>query len=257
MKKWIFLLLAVLTACGGNKTTIQQTVDPIQTQPQSPIPADEAGGADVGGGNVIHGKMIEEYQVSAPEILEYQESILPIIKVLQSTFPALAGDFVHIAESRKWYIVPVDLKTLDPLKIGIPFEFKTEQAALHTPEKIFIDKRIWDQMSSASKSFLILHEIIMGVKWLDSHEGLDRCLAGSKMILVESDFIENEKYKDQIRFCYKTYPKHFIIPTKFRLTPADYESIRTLVGRFTKNIEKIDWEELKLWFKARDFRKYD
>ena len=257
MKKWIFLLLAILTACGGTKTTIQETSDPIQTQPQTPGPVDQAGGADVGGGNAIYGKMIEEYQVSVPELLEYQESIFPIIKILQSTFPALAGDFLHIAEARKWYIVPVDLQTLDPLKIGIPFQFKTEQAALHTPEKIFIDKRIWDQMSSVSKSFLLLHEIIMGIKWLDSHEGLDRCLASSKVILVSSDFIENEKYKDQIRYCYKTYPKYFIIPTKFKLTPADYESIRTLVGQFTKDIEKVDWEELKLWFKARDFRKYE
>ena len=254
MKKWIFLLLILISACGGKNETIQ-VVEPTQSAPKGPV--DEVGGADVGGGNAIQGKMIEEYQISVSEVFEYQETIFPIIRVLQSYFPSLAGDFLHIIEARKWYVVPVDLKTLDPLKIGIPFEFKTEQAALHTPEKIFIDKRIWDQMSSASKSYLLLHEIIMGVKWIDSHEGLDRCLAGSKKILVDHDFIENEKYKDQIRACYKTYPKHFIIPTKFKLSPTDYDSIRSLVGRLYKNIEKNDWEELKLWFTAHDFRKYD
>lgn len=254
MKKWIFLLLVFLVACGGRKETIQVNV-PGQSKPPGPV--DEAGGADVGGGNAYQGKMIEEYQVSITEVWEYQETIVPIIKVLQTFFPDLAADFVHIAESRKWYLVPVDLKTLDPLKIGIPFEMKMEQVALHTPEKIFIDRRFWEQMSTTSKSFLILHEIVMGIKWIDKHEGLDRCLARSKRVLVDHDFIVNDKYKEEMRLCYKTYPKHFINPTKFKLTPTDYDDIRNLVGRFSKDIEKIDWEELKLWITSRDFRKYD
>ena len=256
MKKGIFLLLLLLmTACGGRKETVQVTV-PGQTKPQGPV-EDAAGGADVGGGNAYQGKMIEEYQITVSDILEYQENIFPIIKVLQTFFPDLAGDFLHIVETRKWYLVPVDLKSLDPLKIGIPFEVKTEQAALHTPEKIFIDRRIWEQMSTTSKSYLLLHEIIMGIKWIDKHEGLDRCLARTKRILVDHDFIVNDKYKEEIRTCYKTYPKHFIIPTKFTLTASDYDDIRNLVGRFSKEISKIDWEELKLWIKSRDFRKYD
>lgn len=254
MKKWIFLLFAFLVACGGNKQTIR--VDET-TAPQTPGPVDEAGGADVGGGNSIRGKMIEEYQISVAETLEYQESILPLIKTLQSKFPDLAADFLHITEARQWYIVPVDLKSLDPLKLGIPFEVKTEQAALHTPEKIFIDRRIWEQMSTVSRRYLFLHEIVMGIKWIDKHEGLDRCLARSKKILVENDFISNDAYKQAMRACYKTYSKHFIIPTKFKLTPDDYESIRGLVGKLSKDIEDTDWEELKLWFQARGFRKYE
>lgn len=254
MKKWIFLLLIFLMACDGNKQTIR--VDETAA-PKTHGPVDEAGGADVGGGNSIRGKMIEEYQVSLIETLEYQESIVPIMKVLQSKFAELAADFFHIAEARQWYIVPVDLKTLDPLKIGIPFGFKTEQAALHTPEKIFIDRRIWEQMSAVSRRFLILHEIIMGVKWIDKHEGLDRCLARSKIVLAQNDFISTEVYKDQVHNCYKIYPKYFIIPTKFKLTPDDYESIRGLVGKLSKDIEAVDWEELKLWFSAHDFRKYE
>lgn len=255
MKKWIFLLLVFLVACGGNQQTIRVDETVAPKTPGGPV--DEAGGADVGGGNSIHGKMIEEYQVSIAETIEYQESIFPIMKVLQSKFPELAADFLHIAEARQWYIVPVDLKTLDPLKIGIPFGFKTEQAALHTPEKIFIDRRIWEKMSAVSRQVLILHEIVMGVKWIGKHEGLDRCLARSKKVLVQSDFISTEAYKDKIHDCYKIYPKHFIIPTKFKLTTDDYESIRGLVGKLSKDIEGIDWEELKLWFKAHDFRVYE
>jgi hypothetical protein len=256
MKKWIFLLLVVLSACGGKRETIQ--IDGTST-PQSPAPGpvDEAGGADVGGGNTIQGKLIEEYQISIHELLEYQEGVFPIMKVLQSVFPELAADFLHIVEARKWYVVPVDLKTLDPLKIGIPYEFKTEQAALHTPEKIFIDRRIWEQMTESSRKYLILHEIIMGIIWIDKHEGLDRCLAKSKRILVEHMFIQNEKFKDEVRSCYRTYPKHYIIPTKFKLTTDDYETVRALVVKLSRNVEKTDWEELKLWLSARSFRKYE
>jgi len=255
MKKWIFLLLAFLVACGGNHETVQVTERQAPRTPTGPVSED--GGADVGGGNAIQGKMIEEYQVDVTEILEYQEAILPIIKTLQAQFPDLAADFLHIARARKWYIVPADLKSLDALKIGIPLEIQTEQVALHTPEKIFIDRRRWEVMSSSSKSYLILHEIVMGIKWIDKHEGLDRCLARSKKILVLNEFVENESYKDEIRTCYKTYPKYYVIPTKFKFTPDDYESIRSLVSQLGKKLTTTDWEELKLWFNSRDFRKYD
>ena len=255
MKKWIFLLLIFVVACGGNRETIQVTET---AQPKAPTgPVSEAGGADVGGGNAIQGKMIEEYQVDVAEILEYQETMLPIIKTLQIEFPDLAADFLHIARARKWYIVPVDLKSLDALKIGIPLEIQTEQVALHTPEKIFIDRRRWEGMSSSSKSYLILHEIVMGIKWIDKHEGLDKCLARAKKVLVLNEFVENENYKDEVRSCYKTYPRYFINPTKFKFTPDDYESIRSLVTQLGKNLSSTDWEELKLRFKSRDFRKYD
>lgn len=255
MKKWIFLLLVFLVACGGNREMIQVTES---QQPKAPTgPVSEAGGADVGGGNSIQGKMIEEYQVDVTEILEYQEAILPIMKILQGQFPDLAADFLHIAHARKWYIVPADLKSLDALKIGIPLEIQTEQVALHTPEKIFIDRRRWEVMSSTSKAYLLLHEIVMGIKWIDKHEGLDRCLARARKVIVLNEFVENESYKDEVRSCYKTYPRHFVFPTKFKFTPDDYESIRSLVTQLGKKLSSIDWEELKLWFASRDFRKYN
>ncbi len=201
--------------------------------------------------------MIEEYSIRLPDILEYQETVFPVVKLLKTHFPDLAADFLHIVESRKWYSVPVDLKTLDALKIGIPFGFETEQAALHMPEKVFIDKRIWDNMNSGSRSYLLLHEIVMGVKWLSSHEDLEKCLARAKRLLVDNDFIESENYRDANRACYKKYPRYFTIPTKFKLSPEDYDNIRDLVVRLSKADEKTDWESLKLWFASRNFRNYE
>lgn len=256
MKKWIFLLFLILSACGGQREIIR--VGEGQTAPSQPTGSkDSVGGADVGGGNAIQGRMIEEYVIRLPDILEYQESIFPIINLLKIHFPDLAADFLHIVESRKWYSVPVDLKTLDALKIGIPFGFATEQAALHMPEKIFIDKRIWDTMTSSSRSYLLLHEIVMGVKWLSNHEDLEKCLARAKRFLVDSGFIESSNYRDANRMCYKKYPRYFTVPTKFKLSPQDYDSIRDIVDRLSKADEKTDWESFILWFNSRSFRTYE
>lgn len=263
MKKIFFLnlsLVFLLVACAGQKETTQVVVSAPTTKTSgggdSGGTGGGVGGGDLGGGNTLEGKLIEDYRVMISEEAAYKEYIKPILLTLKDYFPELAADFLHMTESRRWYIVPVDLNTLDSLKIGIPFEMKTQQVALHTPEVIYIDKRIWDTLEIYQKGLLITHEIIMGVKWLEYHEGLDRCLAASRRVFVKNNFQSSEEYSSEKRKCHKEYIRHFIIPSKFKLKGQDYDNIRTLTSDIFKFKEKINWEDLKNWFKSVGFREY-
>lgn len=260
MKKLIFLTLSsilLLVSCGGQKETTQVIIQTPETKTEGGgSTGGGVGGVDLGGGNVIDGKMIEDYRVLISEEAAYQEFVLPIQKTLKDKFPELAADFLHITEARKWYIVPVDLETLDSLKIGIPFEIKTQQAALHTPEVIYIDKRVWDNLSASQKGMLLTHEIVMGIKWIEHHEGLDRCLAESRRIFVNNNYADSPEYVTAKKQCHKTYVRHFINPTKFKLKGQDYDNIRTLTSDLFKFIGKINWDDLKSWFKSVEFRVY-
>lgn len=264
MKKVFVLLnlslIFLLSSCGGQKETTQVVVQAPTTKAEGGGSGGgttgSAGGGDLGGGNTLEGKLIEDYRVMISEDSAYREYIKPIVLLLKDQFPELAADFLHITEARRWYIVPADLNSLDSLKIGIPFEMKTQQVALHTPEVIYIDKRIWDTLELYQKGLLITHEIVMGVKWIENHEGLDRCLAESRRIFVKNNFTVTDDYNEAKRKCHKEYVRHFINPTKFKLKGQDYDNIRTLTSDLFKFKEKINWEDLKNWFKSVSFREY-
>lgn len=264
MKKLLVLLnlslVLLLTACGGQKETTQVIVQAPTTKTDGGGSGGgttgSAGGGDLGGGNTINRTTTDGFKVRISDEEAYIEFVKPIIYLLKDQFPELAADFIHITEDRDWFILPADMQTLNPLKIGIPFDIKTEQAALHTPEVIYIDKRIWDKMNNYQKGLLITHEIVMGVKWIDSHEGLDKCLAGAKRIFVKNNFESNEEFNEAKRNCYKVYIKRFVFPTKFKLNGQDYENIRKLTADLFKFKEKLNWEDLKNWFKSVSLREY-
>jgi hypothetical protein len=261
MKKSLVLIFAaflVVSACGGNKETVQI----VQQAPQKPSGGGDSsggsglGGADVGGGVTVDGKQVDEYRVRISELKEYQDNIIPIINILAKKFPELAADFLHITQNRSWIIIPADLPSLDPLKIGILYKADSAQAAYHLPERILIDERIWNKMTEKSRAMLLLHEIVLGVHWIDSHEAQDRCLAESKQIFVKNDFKETDDFKLSRENCYKNYP-YFVNVTKFKIKAEDYNNIETISSDLGKYIEKIDWEELKLWISSRKFRVYN
>lgn len=260
MKKLDLLILSLTVllfcSCVGQKETTQVVIKSPESKTEGTGTGGGAGGVDLGGANAIEGKLIEDYRVLISEEDSYKEYVWPIVQKLKENFPELAADFNHITEARKWYIVPVDLESLDSLKIGIPFEIKTQQAALHTPETIYIDKRVWDNLSQAQKGMLLTHEIVMGIRWIDSHEGLDRCLAQSRRLFVKNNFQISEEYSFAKSKCHKEYVSHFINPTKFKFKNYDYDNIRTLTSDLFKFIDKINWEDLKNWFKSVNFRAY-
>lgn len=250
-------LSAILASCGGKKETTQEVIKTPETKTETNSSGGgSAGGVDLGGGNLVNGKLIEDYRIMITEEPAYKEQVLPILDVLKNKFPELAADFYHIVDARKWYLIPVPLKTLDPFKIGIGFEIETQQAAYHFPDLIYISKPIWKTLDVFQQGFLITHEILMGVKWLEHHEGLERCLAQSKRILIKNDFKESTEYSDAKKECYRVYVTYFVNPAKFKLSGNDYDNIRTLTSYLYKFIDKINWQDLQDWFRSVKFREY-
>ncbi|NJL24617.1 MAG: hypothetical protein HC902_05230, partial [Calothrix sp. SM1_5_4] len=78
------------------------------------------GTGDLGGGTGLNGKLFESYLVKIDETPEWAEHIFPVLEKLvqlgqksKDAKFALLGILNQIAQSRQWYIAPVNLQTLD------------------------------------------------------------------------------------------------------------------------------------------------
>ncbi|MEN0059910.1 MAG: hypothetical protein AAGB31_13810 [Bdellovibrio sp.] len=221
------------------------------------------GGVDsVGGGNGVNNRTFESFAVKVEHTTPFTNAILPLIKKMQDIHPRFASDMAHIALHRKWYILPVKLKTIPAELIGVNFaDSKTQQLAVQSLNAVWIDEVLYKKMpSEKEQSRLLLHEIVMGIRLMQYKRPLDQCHSEIALKGLESDKKEYKKAIDQCAMKYLfsgtdiTTDLHNGNPVQ--LTGEDYDNIRELVVTLSDESKTLSRLELEAWLKDRSFRSY-
>jgi hypothetical protein len=284
----LLTLLAVLglTACqprgssGGTGASGPVGV-PSPTSPGTPTPAGPTpgggtgagglGGADpVGGGNGVEGLMIEDFRVYVSDTEgnkqpgqkvfgdAYKRLDQKIFKKLILKFPKLAADLKFVANHKRWYVIPTELKSLPSGRIGV--SFKTDQYGLQTPTEIYIDLRFFRDMSEAAQETLILHEMVMGVRLLEFANPLETCLVNIEVMTFSPEL--EKPYREKREACFaknKTWANlgsTLNMQKPYQLADSDYPFIRDMTSTLANQIDACNPQELEVWMEVNNFRKY-
>lgn len=208
------------------------------------------GTSSTGGGNGINKKPLEAYITDLTTLDAYKNYVTPIIEKLKADFPDLAADFMHISLERDWYIIPIDLDQISKNVLGS--YGITDQMALQDLKKVWINKKLFEEMSEQDQAILITHEILMGIRLMAFKNKQDQCIAHSYRQMLTADTIEFKKQKQN---CRMTYPQvSGAAATDFKLNSDDYDNIRSLVGKLTRS--NIDVEDIQDFIKSNQFRNY-
>lgn len=253
----VALVSVLLCSCqppgksGGENPTVQ-----IQGTGTSGNGSMQGGTDQTGGGNGVNGVALDAFIQPVMNDPTYKKFVVPIIEVLSVKYPRLAADFYHISVNRDWYFIPVDLPQISKNILGT--YAPTDQLALQDLNKIWIDKKRYDDMSEQAQGFLLVHEIMMGIRLMKYKERQDRCIAKAALIMISSENLgraEDLKYKDEKRNCRKIYPTvDGFLNTKFQLNNDDYDLIRKLVSKLMQ--KNIDTEEIQSLIDAYRYRDY-
>lgn len=250
MKKlnFLFLVFSLFFGCQPQKETVKETVILSDRSNQT-------GGVDeAGGGSGINGKPLDEFiDRQFDKKNAYAKIVVPIIQKLQTGFPELAADFIHLTQRRDWYFVPGQLDKIPQVVLGAYAKY--DQYALQDTNKVWIDDIEYKIMNERSQGILIVHELVMGVRLLKYKHGQDRCIANITKILFEENGAD--KYKLAFKQCVIQYP---IIDgvskdQSFKLNNDDYELIRRIVSFLIQ--DEIDYDEVRYLIKSNNIRDYN
>lgn len=246
MKNWIQnLLLTTLTiisvnlliscapkgssgnsATPANPTTPGQQVG--QVVPQSPSTTN--GTSDSGGGTGLDGKVFESYIVDPTELPAYKQHLEPLLKNINSE-QEKSSQYHQIFKIKTWYIAPVDLDKVSKDALGVSFmKSDTQQIARQSMKEIWIDKRIYDQMSSNDQSDLLLHELVMNLYFFKFLKISEIC----KIWITVNGETGNEGCVENGTQLDKIMPPE----EKRSLTDQDNENIRYVTGWLKQNAQQ-------------------
>jgi hypothetical protein len=79
------------------------------------------------------------------------------------------------AQEKTWFFVPCELQRLSTEQTGLAFTQGNDQLALHGENGIFIDVKKYEQKSSRDRAALLLHEMVMGARWLMKKSPEEQC----------------------------------------------------------------------------------
>ncbi|MFN8846498.1 MAG: hypothetical protein ACK5V3_01855 [Bdellovibrionales bacterium] len=241
----IFILSFFLISCHGQRTIVQNN-----TISQQPTP----GGTDnTGGGSGIDGKTFEDYiERDITKLPSFQKVVFPIFEKIKLSSPNLAADFYHIAHQREWYFVPGPVKKISESIIGA--YSKSEQLALQDLNKVWIDRKLFSEMSENAQGNLILHEIIMGIRLMQYQDKMDQCIARMSIYALNPETMKN--YKEKKFKCRRSFPR---VPgfekQSFNLNKNDYDTVRKIVVLLDK--VEPDVEEVLSIIESHGIRKYE
>jgi hypothetical protein len=222
-------------------------------------PTSDNGGIDLaGGGNTLNGKDLAEYIKNLNDIPAYQKVHDRVLSKLVVSFPEFAGELMYIANARPWYFLPAALPKLPERLIGTVFP--TDQAALQFPRKIWMDSELFDKMAPTSQEFLVLHELLMGVRILEIADPRDQCLAKANKYSLSPDAAST--FSAARKECVEKFKLQTILDDvvgtgkKLKLSDGDYDTIRSLTAQLYNNIDTLNIEDLKEWMAYYGYRKY-
>lgn len=148
-------------------------------------PSAPTGGGSDGGGNLIHGKPIEDWARhwnNDREFREaYQEQLGKLILLLRQypnpdkdQRPMYLANFLQSTlEQKHWYFVPGPLNAVPQTLTGSVVA--TSQGALQGHERVWVDIDLWNTMTVSARATLILHEAVMGLKVLQFQSDRAQC----------------------------------------------------------------------------------
>jgi hypothetical protein len=218
----------------------------VACQPKGGGPAPSAsrdskpqGTSDSGGGTGLEGKVFESYIVDPVKLPAYEKYVAPLLAhLLDKEGKSQSGQYSQIFRWRSWYLAPVELNKIDKESLGVSFmKNETQQIARQSMKSVWIDKRIYDQMSLEDQGNLLLHEFVMSVYFMRFMSVNDLC--SLSLILEDSWTSKND--------CSKM-PEHlpkFFLPENIRaLNDVDNDNIRYVTGWIKENA-KSDVDQLK------------
>lgn len=220
----------------------------VQNPPAGPSTAAD-GTSDSGGGTGVDGKVFESYIVDPTQLPAYKQHLQGLFKNIKSNDPD-GAQYHQIFKTKTWYIAPVDLEKVSKNVLGISFmKSDTQQIARQTMKEVWIDKRIYDQMSSRDQSDLLLHELNMNMYFFKFMKMSEIC----KLSVLVNGEKDNDGCAKNSEFFDKAMP-----PEKAHaLTGQDNENIRFATGWLLKNTDKpVDEKDFVrvLFYKGFDKR---
>jgi hypothetical protein len=223
-----------------------------------PSPGTSQGGADMGGCNGIQSRCFEDFIVRIDEREEFKAVVLPIFEKLKKLYPPMAADILHLTRERSWYFVPVELNQIPSRYLGVGF--KTEQIALHTKKEIWVSTKHYEstEVTVKSRGLILVHELVMGIRFMEFQTSLDKCYAKAAIHLLDNDkekgLVEN---RAQRSLCRSTYPNPLDSGKNLQVTESMNLNIRELTRILMTRLDEIDGDELKDWIQRHEFRAYD
>ena len=197
------LCMTLNVACSESKQSAG-----VQGNP-SPVAGSQFDGtADGNGGNGINGKMYESYIVDPTTLPAYKNLIQPKLEMLlkkaekeQGTLDeAVSQGYAKMFISKKWYLAPVSLNTLNKKTIGVEFtKENTEQLALQTKNEVWINSKIFEKMSEKDQATLLAHEFTMSARMeiKKGHRHICELLAGKGCEYFENDRIGTDEMNQE------------------------------------------------------------
>ena len=269
MKSMLLILPFLILGLIGCQPASTSTTPPSQggaEMPKGPIDGGSGLGGvdDVGGGNGVNGRNMEDYAINLQNDKIFSSYVLPIILKVAETSPRFASDMIHITKERTWYIIPAALKSLTAAQIGLQFaDNGVQQFALQNLRAVWINEKYYQDKTEESRARLILHEILMGIRLMKLKSSLDNCY--SEYALMSLDSSKKNEYRMNRDRCALTYKfsnrdaTNTGIPganADLQLHDPDYDSIRELGVRLWNSQGDISNAELEAWLKLNDFRSY-
>ena len=156
----------VLVSCGpkGNSgeapAPLGATTPTIAAGQKAP---EATGTSDSGGGTGVDGKVFDSYIVIPTQLPAFKDNLATLLNNIK-----LEKDDGYKLEFlfslKTWYIAPIELEKISKDTLGVSFmKSDTQQIARQTAKAIWIDKRIYDKMTSREQAELLLHELVMTI----------------------------------------------------------------------------------------------
>lgn len=212
----------------------------------------DMGGVDGGGGTSYRGRPVDSYRVDILKKPEDAAGILAAIDRIAQVNPMFAAVMMHIVRERSWIMIPGDLHKIPSIKMGIHVE--TDQVAIHKMREIWINSRLLDEMSPVDRQTLLVHEIVMGVRFMEFTTALDRCIARNSLPLLLRTDSANAQFQVQRKKCISEERNRLLnggtseLLGSVRINDADNAMIRGLTALLMDpNSSLPDSEELELW----------
>lgn len=147
------------------------------------------GTSDSGGGTGIDGKVFESYVFDPINSEAYQKHLKSFFDGINksSEDKGANGKIEYIFRTKTWFVAPVELEKLNKSVLGVEFfSSDTQQIAIQTSDEIWINKTLFDQMSSKEQAELLIHEYIMIIYFMKHYKISEFCKFNALLDLKES-----------------------------------------------------------------------
>jgi len=124
------------------------------------------GGTSGGGGNTLHGKLIETYGGHSVHELKGYDAAIARLTALVPTFAIRQAQGMA---AKQIYLIPESFGPL-PLR-ATQLDFETDLPCYQTEDEVFCNPEKLDEMSASEQSDLFIHEAAMNARLADSDGG--------------------------------------------------------------------------------------